>query len=95
MGNSTYAVFFLIGSRWGLNLQESDRKDGNHMQEPYKEMYMHLYTHMVILENIFQKLTMIIGNSMTDSTDILLADLNEQVNDRADIEKHFADLFKS
>jgi len=65
------------------------------MQEPYKEMYIHLYKHMVILEDIFQKLTMILGNSLTDSTDMLLTDLNEQAKNRDDIEKLFADIFKS
>jgi len=64
------------------------------MQEPYKEMYIHLYKHMVILEDIFQKLTMIAGNSLTDSTDMLLTDLNEQAKDKTDITKHFAKLFE-
>jgi len=65
------------------------------MQEPYKDMYIHLYKHMEILESIFEKLTMIIGNSLTDSTDMLLTDLNEQAKNKTDINKLFADLFKS
>jgi len=70
-------------------------KDGSYMQEPYKDMYIHLHKHMEILESIFEKLTMIIGNSLTDSTDMLLTDLNEQAKNKTDINKQFADLFKS
>jgi len=64
------------------------------MQEPYKEMYLHLYKHMVILESMFEKLTMIIGDSLTDSTDILLTDLDEQAKNKVDIKKRFAKLFE-
>jgi len=63
------------------------------MENPYREMFIHLYKTMLILEDLLQKLSTKIGNSLDDSINIPWSGFDELVNDRADIEKQFADLF--
>jgi len=49
---------------------------------------------MLVLEDLLQKLSTKIGNSLDESINIPWAGFDAQVNDRADIEKQFADLFE-
>jgi len=64
------------------------------MENPYREMFIYLYKHMLVLEDLLQKLSTKIGNSLDESINIPWAGFDAQVNDRADIEKQFADLFE-
>jgi len=64
------------------------------MQEPYKDMFIYLYKHMIVLENVLQKRSTKIGNSLDDSINIPWANFNKLVNDREDIQKQFTKLFE-
>ena len=84
---------FFLSVRGGVFPSKTDRKDGNRMENPYKDMFIHLYKTMIVLEDVLQKLSTKIGNSLDDSINIPWAGFDELVNDRADIEKQFAKLF--
>jgi len=93
MGNFTYAVFF-ISVRGGVFPSKTDRKDGNCMEESYKEMYVYLYKHMEILQCLLNRLSVRIEDSLVESTGIYIEQLDEQIKDREDVRKQFADLLK-
>ena len=87
--------FFHIGSRWGLPSNESDRKDGDRMEELYKEMYLHLCRTMSVLVEVNEKLAQKIECSIDKSKEMYMMHLEAQAQEnRADIEQRFNKLFK-
>ena len=65
------------------------------MQEAYKEMYVHLYKNMAVLLRVLEKLCVKVDDTLTDSINIPLAQLDEQFNDKDDIKKQFQALFET
>ena len=64
------------------------------MEESYKEMYVYLYKHMEILQCLLNRLSVRIEDSLVESTGIYIEQLDEQIKDREDVRKQFADLLK-
>jgi len=65
------------------------------MQEPYKEMYIHLYKTLEVLEDACQKLAEKIDFCLAQTTELYVERLTEQAQtDREDIETRFAKLFE-
>ena len=64
------------------------------MQEPYKEMFIHLHKSMLVLEKTTEKLAEKIAFCLGETAEMYLAHLTELAQeDREDIEKRFAKLF--
>jgi len=62
------------------------------MEEAYKEMFVHLYKTLEVLQGVFQKLSDKIDDSLGESTGIYLDHFNAQMDDNEKIKQQFADL---
>ena len=65
------------------------------MEEAYKEMFIHLYKTLEVLQGVFEKLSNKIDDSLGESTGIYLDHFNAQMDDNEEIKKQFADLLKT
>ena len=65
------------------------------MQEPYKEMYIHLYKTLEALEKASERLAKKIDYCLGQTTDMYVTHLTDLAReDREEIEQQFADLFE-
>ena len=96
MGNFTYTVFF-VSVRGGVYpSNESDRKeDGSPMEEPYKEMYIHLYKNVKVLEDVLQTLSAKMGHTLNECMELYLVHFENQMQDKDDIQKQFENLLNT
>ena len=62
------------------------------MQEPYKEMYMHLRRNLDMLERVFKRLSVRVSDALIENNDIYLTYLNEQMVDKEEFKQQFAEL---
>ena len=65
------------------------------MEEPYKEMYIHLRKNMDMLERVCKRLSVKINDTLIESTDMYRAHLDEQMLDKEEFKKQFAELIET
>ena len=62
------------------------------MEEPYKEMYIRLYKNMAFMQHVLRGLASGIDDALTETKNMQLAHLDEQMDGQSEIEEHLKDM---